>query len=398
MEIGLFIIFMSFLFQGAIHEVEGGGELFRLIPVFGFLSSAVIGVVKSRANTFLFKPNFADGVFVVLFFASSLHVFIGGIAGPVLYALTFLVTAYSIFICFVVYGFYRIINVFLQASFVVFCIAVATDFEGLVSALTVTRTEIGLLRYMALGAHPNLTGHNFGIAAVLALCMFIQSRGRRDKIWFGVLLACFLLMPLAASSRGALMSILASVFVGSIFLFLNRANAEPHVRRVLHFLPLLFFVVSILVIYKIEYVLDLLELNTESRGFDSGMSGRGDNWVKLLEFIFSIPSVFVFGAGFRTWADDIYGYATDSSYLNLMWELGIPISLYVFVTTLYLYVLRMRSPSVGANLLMVCVFSFMLTEGTVARYLYGIGNPASSLFLGIFLVAAHREWHKRSGI
>ncbi|MBS1209300.1 MAG: O-antigen ligase like rane family protein [Proteobacteria bacterium] len=387
----MFLMTISFFLQGAIHG-DGGGDLFRLIPVAGFFVAAIAGVAKKNISINVFVPRGIDVMLFVFVVLSFVPLFFDSLVGPSFYAVLFFMTAYSLFFCSVAYGLNAAVDSFLIASLAVLVLSVVTDFSGLASALSVTRTENGLLRYMALGAHPNLVGHNFGLATVVALSRFVCSSGWKNSVIYLFLTVLFFVMPLAASSRGSILAVAVSFFFCVVYLRLWKGSLSGAVSRLISFWPVFVLLVFVVVVLKHEYIFDLLEFDTAERGVGSGMTGRGDNWKLMIDLIFDSPRVLFLGAGFRTWDDSFYGYATDSSYLNLMWEIGVFAAAFaVFVPLLALKKCFFLKPSC-VSILVVLVFVYMLIEAFVARYLYGVGNPATSFFILLLMSVNHWEF------
>jgi hypothetical protein len=386
----MYLMIISFLFQAAVHD-GGDGDFFRVIPILGFALAATLEVINNRVPLRRFHPRGVDGFIVIFFVLSAIPLVIDSTIGPVLYAFLFMLTAYALLLCVVAHGIDSVVDAFLIASAIALVLAIITDYSGLIDALLVTRSDSGLLRYMALGAHPNLVGHNFAMAAVISFYRFIYCKVERIRYVYFVSSVIFLIMPLAASSRGSLLAFSVSFFAGLMYLVKWHEELPRNIRWILKMVPFVAIAALFFTFSKLDYVIDLLELNTDSRGFDSGMTGRGDNWLLLIDEIFSSPRIVFFGAGLRTWIDDVRGYATDSSYLNMMWEVGLPATIVsLFVPLRVLFTSARRRPN-SLNFLVILVFVFMFVEGFFARYFYGIGNPASTLFLAILLSVSHYE-------
>lgn len=382
------IVVLAFFMQAVIHE-STSGDFFRLIPIAMIAFVASYNVAMGRVSFSGFRPGIVDLMFFVFVVISVVPVFFDGVSEPLIFSMLLVLTAYSGFVVLVAYGVEKVTYAFLISAFLAFGYALFTDFYGYVDGLTAARTEYGLLRYMAFGAHPNLIAHNFSFAAVAAVVCGLFSKSTLLRLFFFGVFLCLFSMPVAASSRGGVLAGVVGLFFISLHFYLNRNNAEVGLRWVGKALPLVFVAVPFVVAINFEFFFDLFELGSDYRGIGSGGTGRLTNWFQLVDMVFSSPRVLLLGAGFRSWAD--FGFSVDSSYFNMLWEVGLPVAIFSFVVPIFIFVRFFNQKPTFVVVLLVGLFGFMLFEAFVARYFYGVGNPATTLFMALLVYASHKK-------
>jgi exopolysaccharide production protein ExoQ len=138
-----------------------------------------------------------------------------------------------------------------------------------------------------------------------------------------------------------------------------------------------------------------LDLESSTRGLESGGSGRVDIWWHGLETLFDDPLTLVLGGGFRSSSSDIIGFSTESSYVTILLDNGIFLGFAVILVFWYSPIRALRlslSQSLDANtLVLACSFLvFLLIESIFNRYLLAVGNPTSLMTLLILFSVAMR--------
>lgn len=261
-------------------------------------------------------------------------------------------------------------------------------FPDLILALSVTTTDTGLFRFSPVGSHPNLIGHIYGATFVASVFLISKKKSFLMNSFFILIAVISLVFIVAASSRGGLLAALISL---GIVYFSSRENRDFLFKSAIFKTSLVF--VFFLLAYKsvsiFEYFNSMLELDSESRGAGSGLTGRTEGWPIVINYLFVETSLFLVGNGFRSWSFEKWGFHIDNGYINLIYEVG------VFSCAYYFYALLRSIPRIKNPIrIRVCAKSalllFIIFEGVVARYLFGVGNPASLLIL-LLVLSNHEE-------
>lgn len=242
----------------------------------------------------------------------------------------------------------------------------------------------GLTRYSPLGLHPNLVGHICGGYALLFFGYFLHWQARTAARLACLLLGgVSLLLCVATSSRGGTLAACAAMAT----LLALAVRGDPRRRRrwllggaALAVLGALLLDWSAL----LRYLGTMLAFDNDYRGLDSGLSGRTDNWRRLLAGWLGSPQAILAGHGLRSGSEELLGYNIDSGYLTLLYEQGLVSTVLLLAGMLagllQLFAgLRRQASLVGAVALGLLIF--ILLESVVARYLLSLGNPVSLLLL-----------------
>ena len=243
-------------------------------------------------------------------------------------------------------------------------------------------------RLRPFGLHPNMVGMIFSGAIIMFLYGAATNKGRMKLMYYAAA-GIGLALVLAASARGGLLALILSlVFMGVIY---YRRFIAPHPRMIL------LTVIASVMLFALaagpifDYLATVLELNSETRGLDSGGTGRVERWLASLEYIENGTLQLFIGAGLRTVGEDTLGFtSTENSYLNIAIESG----LFAFVACLFLFfggILRLYQRSMADPnpvwvymtwlLIYICIQSFF------NRYLLAIGNSLSFYVLLVTAIA-----------
>lgn len=266
-------------------------------------------------------------------------------------------------------------------------IVLAVEYQDLALGLTSDVNERWRSRLTPLGMHPNIAGIVFALAIVLSLYQVAFGTGR-SRLFFGLVTPLHFAIIAATGSRGGIVACVLSV--GLLVLFKFR-SLPPKVRS-----PVILSgaALAALVAYYWHAIYGLMaqvfELESASRGWGSGATGRVEAWSDGLAYIFSDASRMAIGAGLRTASIEVIGFPTESSYITVIIESGIPLAVVFFgallLTLLRLYAQAPRDAThVMTNLGALAVIQFAMVESFFNRYLLAIGNPASVIFLLIFV-------------
>jgi hypothetical protein len=326
---------------------------------------------------------------LLLIYLIPLESLLANIGGPDLYyaeySLLFFVVTLAVLSITNDLDFRTVLNSFAGAGVAVLVTLLATSADELRFALSIhIDPAAGLTRYSPLGLHPNLLGHICGAFAVVYFCYFLHLGAQRLLRYINLLLAgVSLLICIATSSRGGTLSALVAI----VFLQLLAIWNDRRLRR--NF----FLVLGLLVAALLSsgawrtlqgYLSAMLAFDNAYRGVDSGLSGRTDNWQRLLDDWLGSPQSILIGNGLRTGSEELLGYNIDNGYLTMLYESG-TVATTLFVLFLIVGLARLtlsirQRPDLVKSA--ACgLFIFILLESAVARYLLSLGNPASLLVI-----------------
>jgi exopolysaccharide production protein ExoQ len=259
----------------------------------------------------------------------------------------------------------------------------------LVSALSVTITRNGLVRFMPFQNHPNLTGFIFGAGTIL-LARRALIAGRRSERW---LMSCAAVVTtvfvVAASARASLIALgIAGIF--SLLLYVRLGTLLRAASWSGGALALL-SIATPLGTRVAKYLGGILEFDSKTRGVGSGGTGRGDLWHQGIMTLVSDPRLLIFGGGLRSSDIDVIGFSTEDSYITILLDSGLFAGGAVIGVFLYCLVKSTRlalpgKPDRRSLLLLPSFMLFILFESIFNRYLLAIGNPMS-LFILLILVS-----------
>ena len=247
---------------------------------------------------------------------------------------------------------------------------------------------LGLVRYQPLGMHPNLSGLVYGGGALLFFQRWLSTDNRAHKgvaLAMGVLCLCVLL---AASARAGMLALGVAELTGITLIALRGS------RRSRMSLVFAAFIGVIVVLFNWAAIKDylslILDIDSPTRGVDSGATGRTEIWRMGIELVFSDAALLFTGRGIRSALPDLIGFPVESSYINLALEHGL---FFGSLITLAFVVTACRALHQGLQpgqpryqLFMVgLMFVFMLAQSFFNRYLIGVGNPYSLWILVLIL-------------
>lgn len=256
--------------------------------------------------------------------------------------------------------------------------------ELFTSAVGTTARGIGLVRFEPLEMHPNLSGLVYGGGALLFLQSFLTANSRRKKVFSLAVVVICLGVVLAASARA---SLLALGVTGAVAILLLAGRGSSRARMTLAVSAVVVLGVGLLKADAIaNYLTIILDLDSSTRGINSGATGRTDIWRKGIELVFSDPLLLFTGRGVRA----AIGFPVESSYINLVLENGLVFG-FLIVSTFVVTTWRALSQSIQVGLVNPTLFMgglmllFMLTQSIFNRYLLAVGNPFSLLILFLLL-------------
>jgi hypothetical protein len=334
-----------------------------------------------RGESGLFKAIFLS---LSVFYCNAIAIYRGyydfylvGIFGSMqcllIYAVSRKVTLKEIKLATILFGSFQVVEVLLTAKLDLY-----------ISLMDVMSGAQYVNRFVYGGLHPNLIGHQ--TIAVILVCMveLLEERQQNSlmkRLSIISLLVLSLIICVGTSSRGALIS----TILAAAYLYFVTLKSRKQL-----FLILISFVVvlSIFNTTIINSIYNILQFQSQYRGVDSGLTGRTDGWVVLLDMIYNSGFIQIFGAGFRLSENSIIGISVDNSYLVVIYEFGIPLGLGLIFLYYFVFYDTIRRKN---HFYTALIFAILL-ESFVARYLLSFGNATSMILL--MLVLRHGVYEK----
>jgi len=382
----LFIAFLLPLFG----TYGDKGSVIQVIGMLFFILAGAICVIRVRLNKRLFK---LDGATILICFLlpifSCFALLLNQQPELIPQTLAFMFCALAARALILVNGVIKTIRLIIYVSITMTALTFFIEYEKLVQSLHFAIGEDGgRLRFSPFDNHPNLTGHIYGFSFLACTVYLYWHKDKRDKFWFVSMLtsvACLFILG-GTSSRGAFVGTFVALVAVYAAHLLHGVNLGRKVINIGVVVVLSFFIMVLINPEKIaDYFSELFELNSSYRGFDSGLTGRSDNWTVIFAMSLESFDGIVFGHGIRSWITSVYGIATDSSYINSLWESGVFLTVAIIIMmATKVYFAGMASRSFLSDFYLA-IFVFAAIESIVARYLLGIGNPASLMILLILL-------------
>lgn len=247
---------------------------------------------------------------------------------------------------------------------------------------------LGLVRYQPLGMNPNLSGLVYGGGAMLFFQRVLAADKLLHKLFALTMSALCLSVLLAASARASMLALAIAGAVGITLIALRGSRRS----RIALLLAAFIGVVVILVQWAAikDYLLLILDVDSPTRGVDSGATGRTDIWRDGVALVFSNAMLLFTGRGIRSALPEVIGFPVESSYINLALEHGLVFGALIagafFVTAARalrqgLRPGQFRYQTFIAGLMIV----FLLAQSIFNRYLIGVGNPYSLWILVLIL-------------
>lgn len=312
---------------------------------------------------------------IVAFFGSSDYV--------IYYSFLMLLVGFSLFSVVRIFSLENIINWGVNVYVLSIIFAVLLHGGDLISSLdpSANRWEV---RFRPFGLHPNLTGYIYGAGILLMSYKIITSKKNFTKIYWAILfLMCFIFVFAAQARTGLIAALFACCVAG----FVSYKYWSSRLKTV--FFSLSLCAVAAVFIYLTEinyYLTEMLDLDSNTRGLDTGGTGRLVLWARAYnDFLDAGWRIFV-GGGLRYSSAEIIGYSTESSYLTILLDSGL-FGFILYMTALFGLLFKSWKKCYNfsgfdyAYFLVVVLFFFALIQSIANRYLFAIGNPFSLLFL-----------------
>ena len=260
--------------------------------------------------------------------------------------------------------------------------------DFLTSVAGTVERAVGLVRFAPLGMHPNLSGLVYGGGALLFFQYFLSSTRTHQRLFALLMSGLCMSMVLAASARA---SLLALGLTGAVGALLIAWRGSRRARWALALAALALLGAALWQLGAIsDYLSVILDLDSPTRGVDSGATGREEIWRDGVLLVLSDPLLFFTGRGVRAAGPEVIGFPVESSYINLALEHGAVFGLLMagaFVVTAWRTLSRSfasgrMDPALFLSGLMLV---FVLIQSVFNRYLVAVGNPYSLWILLLLL-------------
>ncbi|MCA1539908.1 hypothetical protein I6F18_08060 [Bradyrhizobium sp. NBAIM32] len=356
-------------------NVNGYELVFQLAAISMLASAATASLIRD------FRPSrltFFEASTLLAIFLSIATVPFTGNDYVAAYTVLFLLTVVSIGLICRSLQFEELILAASVSYYVGLFAILVIDGPSLLKALAgnpLTRWEN---RLAPLGTHPNLAGLIY-LGGVLILLTRFQYALRVERAAILVCISICFLVDLGASARGALVSL---VIAGGFLTIRNIGSFKKYGLSIT--LVGLTFAFVVLIVFPNEiwnYISTMFELNSTTRGLDSGGTGRVDLWRQGLDLIFGRDWQMLFGSGLRSSSPDAIGFSTESSFITIFIESGLlagTLQIAAIITTLLKKDFDIPSKY---HLIAKSIVIFFLIQSFFNRYLIAIGNPFSMFFL-----------------
>jgi exopolysaccharide production protein ExoQ len=363
---GLFVLIFS---NDELHAVE-----IQVLGVIIVCVAAFICVMRRKCKTHPITI-FEVIMFIVIFF-SYVSGIINGSAGY--YTIIFTITYVAIMLIVRSFDEHELIQcIFVSIALSVVVVAVFycdTIFEILQPGAA-NRWE---LRLSPFDMHPDLTGYVYG--GFMIVIIFSDVAIGRATLYLKLLLATIcMIVVLAASARAALIAMLFTLIAYGTRSVLYGAKSAVKV------LSVVFACAVFGIIYSgpiVMYLSEMLELDSSSRGLDTGGSGRIELWQQGIDLLANRTWELFIGSGLRSSSTDIIGFSTESSYITIIIESGmfVGVALLIYMLSIILRKLTRTGISKFDSTVLYLVL-FAMTQSIFNRYLIAIGNPMSLIVL-----------------
>jgi len=344
--------------------------------------AAAICVVTGRVR--LQRLTFLDYMFVAMVFFSLTASVIHQDPYIFVYSLVFLATYASICVLVRTMSDEEIAFAITVSISLSVLLVFIVDSKSILTSLAPGAANRWELRFMPFGMTPDLAGYVYGgFVVVLLFSNFSNVPVLRHAGWTARvgLAGMSALITLAASARAGLLAVVLTLG------FYVARNVTFHKRLRIYlilFVVLLFAAIWVFWPTVEAYMTEMLELNSSTRGLNSGGSGRLELWERGIELVFSRSWELLIGSGLRSSGFDQIGFSTESSYITLSIEMGIFLPFFLVGCFLFLLYRLGRIEFTRATPFDKIAFyfiTFAMLQSVFNRYLIAIGNPLSLMFL-----------------
>lgn len=378
-----------------------GGGIFQAVQIFSMcllILACLLALAGGRVGRT--GPQAFELILGTAFLVATVAAFLRGNAMSVLYGALFTAVLVSLGHVARDRSMEELFTAFRRAYVgLVFTVLLLQPQEFLASATGTVEREVGLVRFAPLGMHPNLTGLVYGGGALLFVQHALDATRLRTKALSGGMAFLCVGMVLAASARASLLGLAVAAAVGLAVVALR---GSVRARQMLAIGAVAGLGLMLLNAPRIGgYLTVMLDLESSTRGVESGATGRTELWEQGVDLIFSDPLGLAFGRGLRSTGPESIGFHVESSYINLMLEVGLVFTVLIVGRIVLLTARTLALPlsrQAGGYLWLFVglMLTLVLTQSVFNRYLIAVGNPYSLLVL-ILCIKAEIELRARAG-
>ena len=391
------IYLTGWYYEGPALQASQMGAI-SLLLMAGFFSAL-------SGDTLKIRPSLVEWLFGIAFLFAMLVAWMTGNVLSTMYGAMLLLVLVALAFLIRHQGAAELIAVFRWAYVALIGTVLVLESPALFASLSGSvEYGLGLVRYQPLGMHPNLSGLVYGGGALLFLqrCLAADTRSQKGFA-LGMVVLCLCVL-LAASARAGMLALGVAGCTG-VGLIALRGSRRSRMSLVFAALVGVAVILFNWVAIK-DYLSLILDVDSPTRGVESGATGRTEIWRLGIELVFSDATLLFTGRGIRSALPDLIGFPVESSYINLALEHGL---FFGSLITLAFVVTAGRALHHGLQpgqpryqLFMVgLMFVFMLAQSFFNRYLIGVGNPYSLWILVLLLqvnlrpmaTATHRARH-----
>ena len=375
------IYLTGWYYEGPALQASQMGAI-SLLLMAGFFSAL-------SGDTLRIRPSLVEWLFGIAFLFAMLVAWMTGNVLSTMYGAMLLMVLLAIAFMVRHRGAAELIAVFRWAYVALVGTVLALESPALFASLSGSvEYGLGLVRYQPLGMHPNLSGLVYGGGALLFFQRYLAVHKRSQKAFALAMVVMCLCVLLAASARAGMLALAVAGLTG-ITLIALRGSRHSRMSLVLAA-----FIGLIVIFYKWtdikDYLSLILDLDSPTRGVDSGATGRTDIWRAGFALVFSDPVLVFTGRGIRSALPEIIGFPVESSYINLALEHGVLFGSLIamaFVVTAWRSLQQGLKPGQPQYQLFMAglMLVFILAQSIFNRYLIGVGNPYSLWMLVLVL-------------
>jgi len=282
------------------------------------------------------------------------------------------------------FQFEKLINAFCLSSFGIILTGLIFSADDFIVFASKLGQPLQVNRSSFAGYHFNFLGISLGLTACLLFIKFLDSffssavfKTYKPLQSINLLLALLATVSIALTgSRSALLGVLSTCFISLLlysFKYSKYMKLFPYLVILFFFLTLFLFSDSLALV--MQYFSELLQLDSDYRGFDSGFSGRTELWALSLSRIQLLGYGYIEGVTIdNSW---VYG-ALQSGLLSVL-----PLALFsLFLTWFYLQaiikapIVKSVEPAYAFALLVYSLFNSIFNQ-----QLFTLTSPLSYGYL-----------------
>ena len=308
------IYLTGWYYEGPALQASQMGAISLLLTA-GFFSAL-------SGETLKIRPSLVEWLFGIAFLFAMLVAWMTGNVLSTMYGAMLVLVLVSISFLIRHSGANELIAVFRWAYVALVGTVLALESPALFASLSGSvEYGLGLVRYQPLGMHPNLSGLVYGGGALLFFQRWLAADTRVQKGFALALVALCLCVLLAASARAGMLALGVAGATG-ITLIALRGSRRSRMSLVTAALVGVLVVLFNWTAIK-DYLSLILDVDSPTRGVESGATGRTDIWRAGVELVFSDAALLFTGRGIRSALPDVIGFPVESSYINLALEHGL---------------------------------------------------------------------------